>query len=159
MAVLNEGFVWESAPESDRKAFLGGRAEKRLLPSGTRLYKYTQYAMVHPTRGTVTPWWSSIKPLHPSDPGYEKNEQYAQNLNVSGKDYTRARWAVTKQWNSLEKVLHAELLLPVYGFAGRVSAQPLDQDDKARKVLLIGGAWQLWIPNLTAAHIHQISFA
>lgn len=55
----------------------------------------------------------------------------------------------------MTKPLVIELLKTVWGFAGKTSGQLEDED--VGNVYLIGGAYQLWIPNLTISHVKQIA--
>ena len=153
MAVLNAEFDFRIADQDVRKAFLGGYAEKRMLIAGTKLYKHTSYGLIGPD-GKITPWWSSTAPIAADDPGQEGSQARAGNIGASDQEFARARGAVTRQWNAMERVLHAILVQPVYGFAGRCSGQLLDNG--MPNVVLIGGAFQLWIPNLTSSQIVQI---
>jgi hypothetical protein len=56
----------------------------------------------------------------------------------------------------------ANLLLveinPVWGFAGQASGQREFADDRPdlRHVFLIGGAHQVWVPNLTPQSVREI---
>jgi hypothetical protein len=157
MSILNEQLTFESAASDVRRAFLGQRAERRLLFGGFQLYKFTQYALFKPD-GSVTPWWSSVAPLAVGDPGLEGTLERAQKIGANVQQFVRARTAVTNQWNALSGTLRARLVLPVYGFAGRCAGQPFDQDLALANVIYIGGAWQLWIPNLTRKEVNWDRF-
>jgi hypothetical protein len=150
--VLNSGLMLGSAPSDVRAAFTGG-AEPRLLPQGWRVYKYTQHSLVS-SSGRVTPWWSSIEPIDAGDPGLAGSLERAARLGVDPARYGRARAAVTEEWNSMDKLLTASLLVPVYGLVGRCAFQRVS-DNGPSNVVFIGGAWQLWIPNLTRAEIGE----
>ncbi|MGC4084758.1 MAG: hypothetical protein QM736_22255 [Vicinamibacterales bacterium] len=47
----------------------------------------------------------------------------------------------------------------VWGFAGQASGQPQFEEARAdlQHVLLIGGAWQVWVPNLLVPHVTVLS--
>ena len=55
-------------------------------------------------------------------------------------------------------LLVVSLVEDVWGFAGQASGQPEFKEELAdlRNVLLIGGAWQIWIPNLTPRHVSAL---
>jgi hypothetical protein len=153
--ILNQDLEFTAAPPEACRAFLGQWAEKRLLPCGYELYKFTHHPLFRPD-GTVTPWWSSVKPLTADDPGLAGSLQRGQALGVAPPEFARARTAVTRQWNRMSGLLRARLLVPVYGFAGRCASQPFDEDAAFANVVYIGGAWQLWIPSLTAREIAAV---
>jgi len=48
-----------------------------------------------------------------------------------------------------------QLMKDAWGVAGQASGQPEFAKEQAdlQHVFLIGGAWQVWIPNLTAADV------
>ncbi|MFK7767233.1 MAG: hypothetical protein AB8B55_08420 [Mariniblastus sp.] len=142
---LNQELDFKDAADDIKAAFTGRVAKKVMLNSGHQLYKFTQYSLSH--HGKVTPWWSSVKPVSANDTGLELLLQRSSNLGVSPAEFARARNAVTNQWNSMTGLLIAQLKVPVYGFVGGVAHQRLDEGDS--KVVFIGGAVQLWIPNLT----------
>lgn len=152
--VLNANVEFSSASEQDQKAFIERFTVKRLFPAGYELYKFTQYPLAN-SDGAVTRWWSSVAPLDDDDPGFHTSSQRASGLGVSGQQFARARSAVTAQWNAMDGLLRARLLLPVYGFVGRCSHQKFDERPEYANVVYIGGAWQLWIPNLTVKEIAE----
>lgn len=155
MPFLNEDLAIDSIPPDHRAAFIGGRATRRLVPVGTKLYKFTAGPLVGPV-GRVSPWWSSVDPLEAGDPGLAGTLERARRLAARPDDYARARAAVTRQWNALDGLLEVLLLESVYGFAGRCSAQRVDAT-AAPNVVYIGGAYQLYIPNLTARQVMPIA--
>jgi hypothetical protein len=155
MATLNESFDSHNVPNDVRATFIGGQFERRLLLANHEFYKFTQHPLV-PPNGRVTPWWSSVTPLDPDDPGLAGTLERAARLGVSGADFSRARSAVTKQWNSMSGLLIARLIVPAYGFVGRCSHQRYDDDPAFANVLWIGGAWQVWIPNLSSATMVKV---
>jgi len=155
MAILNQGMAFAAAPHEVRRTFVGERAESRLLPSGFELYKFTQYPLFAAS-GTVTPWWSSVVPLSGEDPGLIKTLERAKTLETSPDQFARARTAVTRQWNRMDGLLRVRLVMPVYAFAGRCSGQLVDQSPKLANVVFIGGAWQLWIPNLSRREVTEV---
>jgi hypothetical protein len=124
---------------------------RRLLGINHKLYKFTSHPLFGPG-GKVTPFWSSVEPIAPGDPGWEEGQRRAAHIDASQVDTARARAAVTRQWNSMQGQIRARLCTPVYAFVGQCSGQRIDAESDAN-VFFIGGAWQLWIPNLTSKHI------
>lgn len=152
MPLLNEEIDFQKVAPAVQGAFIGRMAEKRLLAAGTKLYKHTSYSLFG-NGGQISPWWSSVVPLSPADPGLAGSRTRAGNLGVTDVDFARARTAVTRQWNEMGRILQVRLTQPVYGFIGRCSGQRLDEN--ISNVVLIGGAHQLWIPNLTLADVTE----
>jgi hypothetical protein len=147
---------FERAPAMVRNAFLGRRAVECKLDPGFELYKFTHFPLCDPD-GRVTPWWFSVTPLFPTDPGLAGVIKQSNNLGNGPRVYSRARAAVTNQWNHMTNLLKARLLEPIPAFAGRCAGQLVDNEDPGMKnVFFIGGAYQLWIPNLTASQIVEI---
>jgi hypothetical protein len=151
--MLNSSMAFSNLPASVQAAFIGRSAEKRVLSAGTKLYKFTS----HPLLGGpgVTPWWSFVDSVAPPGERLEDMLKRATNLGVDLSRFTRARSAVTMQWNSMSGLLIARLTQPVYGFVGRCAAQPMDEAF-GPSVVWIGGAWQAYIPNLTSAEIERV---
>jgi hypothetical protein len=150
--ILNDTIRFEMAPENVRKAFRRQQATKKLLHSGHQLYKFTGYSLFRPD-GSVTPFWFSVSPITPGDTGLAGLQERSVVLTSEASTTARARGAVTRQWNPMTGLLRARLVAPVYGFIGQCSGQPIDEAPS--NVFFIGGAWQLWIPNLTAQTITQ----
>lgn len=141
-----------------RRAFIGGKPEtKERLLASTKLFKWTQYPLVGP-KG-ITPWWSFVEDRALVNgkkvDGLRQSQIYAQRLGAQDSRYARTRSAVTQQWNQMTKPLVIELMKNVWGFIGKASGQP--EDKQMANVYLIGGAYQVWIPNLTIAHIRQVA--
>ena len=83
-------------------------------------------------------------------------EERAARLGKPHREFARARAAISDQFdNSMSDLLVVTLHEAVWGFAGQASGQPEFRDDQVelRHVILIGGAWQVWIPNLTSRHV------
>ncbi len=152
--LLNESLDFRSVGNDVQQAFLGRRAERRLLEVGHELYKFTQYPLANGDR--ITPWWSSVLPLTAEDTGLQKLIERSDVLGVNPAEFARARNAVTQQWNSMTGLLIARLKMPVYGFVGRVSHQAFDLTKGYENVVYIGGAVQVWIPGLTLQHINRV---
>jgi hypothetical protein len=157
VSILNEHLRFDNAPSDVRRAFRG-RVEKRLLLPGRELYKFTQ-ATISRGPGGVTPWWSSVIPLSAEDPGLEGTLERAERLGVLPEEFMRSRAAVTRQWNTLKNLVRVELKTAIYAFFGQCSAQHVDDgsDPDLANVVFIGGAWQLWIPNLSRSAIEVLT--
>ena len=151
---LNEALQFNNVPPDVKRAFAGGMPQKTLLQPGHRLYKFTEYELFH--NGEATAWWSSVFPMNSADTGLEQLLERAARTGGSPAEFARARNAVTKQWNSMSGLLLAALTSPVYGFVGRVAHQQFDKGSAYCNVVFIGGAIQLWIPNLTAAYVRKL---
>jgi hypothetical protein len=155
---LNEGLEFTSAASNEvQRAFtMRPPVVKILLPAGTRLYKWTEYPLF--TGKGITPWWSPVDSIVLPDgtlmEGFRVYQERAERLEVTHREFSRIRSAVTRQWNTMSRLLWIELTEAVYGFAGSVFGQLEDQG--VDNVFLIGGSYQLWIPNLTAAHVREI---
>lgn len=162
---LNDSYDWDTDTPPDHKdAFLKSFGVHRILiPAGTEFYKLTQYPLVNPKNGGITPWWNylNVARVRLADgrvitvPGFTDMESAAARLHVTGEQFVRARSAVTKQWNTMDGLLRVRLNLDAYGFFGRNAAMPLD-NDLGRKVVFIGGAYQVYIPRLARGDITEI---
>ena len=153
MTILNESLSIESLPPNVRATFIGGRVSKLLLHSGAKLYKFTDRALIQET-GHISPCWSAVEPIAPGDTGLSGLMERAGNLNVLPAEFARARSAITKQWNSMSGLMVVGLQVPAYVFFGRCSAQQIDHSSKAfSNVVYIGGAWQVYVPNLDPSHL------
>lgn len=152
--ILNYDTEFYAAPIKDLRAFIGQQAKKRLFLPGHEFYKFTHRPIFKPD-GTVTLWWSSVKPLAADDPGLAGNLGHAQRLGVPPEEFARARTAVTRQWNRMNGILLVRLLVPAYGFVGRCASQPFDEAADFANVRFIGGAYHVWIPHLTPHAVKQ----
>lgn len=150
---LNQELDFATLESKIRMTFAGNVAHKTLLKAGHELYKFTQQPLIG-DHG-VTPWWSSVEPLSSDDTGLAVLLERSSNLGVTASQFSRACNAVTRQWNSMSGLLVTVIQIPVYAFVGRVAHQRFDEGADYRNVFLIGGATQLWIPNLTPAYIRQ----
>jgi len=168
---LNFNIVWNQMPQNVRNAFVRVPQKVKLGP-GFLLYKFTEFFITN-WEGKITEWWSPVYP-YGIDPGLSARIRLAKQLGVPPADLTRVVAAVKENWNALTHVLEARLLMPVYGFWGQcatqtrkdlrepprpgVTARPVRADmPRVRTSNLPGYAWQFYIPNLTDAHIQQIS--
>ena len=155
--LLNETCRFEAAAPTVKRAFLR-TPEKIQLHARTQLYKWTNRPLLG-NRG-ITPWWSFVEstrlPSGALAEGFRVAEERAARLGKPHREFARARAAISDQFdNSMSDLLVVTLHEAVWGFAGQASGQPEFRDDQVelRHVILIGGAWQVWIPNLTSRHV------
>lgn len=142
MKPLNE--TLNVLPAHLAKEFLG-IPTKQLLPVGAKLCKRVT-AQANFNR--LSEWW-----VLQSE--WELQTQRAAAIAVTPAQMTRAQQAVRTDWQpNLEKTLHAQLMQPVFAWAGRARWQPLNSRDP--KIILIGGGAQVCIPNLTAVHVRVL---
>jgi hypothetical protein len=153
---LNDSLRFEDADRSVREAFTR-TPEKIRLPLGTRLCKWTTPALVDAYR--LSPWWSFVEstrlPSGALAEGFRVSEERAKRLGRSHRDFARVRAAVSEQFgNPMTHLLVISLNEAVWGFVGQAGGQREFKDERVdlRNVLLIGGAWQVWVPNLTRQH-------
>ena len=158
--ILNEDLRFESVGSSVKRAFVRVPEKIRLAP-GQQFYKWTSNPLLG-GRG-ITPWWSFVESTRlPSGviaEGFQVAEQRAARLGKTPRDFARARAAVSGQFgNSMSDLLVVSLNLSAWGFVGQASGQREFADDRAdlRHVFLIGGAWQVWIPNLESRHLSVV---
>ena len=91
--------------------------------------------------------------------GFRVSEERAARLGRTHRDFAKARAAISDRFqNSMTNLLVIQLKEPVWGFAGQASGQRQFAEDQAdlQHVFLIGGAYQIWIPNLTLRHISAL---
>lgn len=159
-SILNEELKWSDVSADVRSKFVGGQATRRLFRAWSdEFYKLSSWSLFKPD-GTVTPWWSSVQPIDGGDPGLQGTLERAERMGVSAAPFVRARAAVTSQasgGNDLTGVLRMKLRVSAYGFFGRCSGQPYSDEPGYSNVLWIGGAYQIWIPNLTSREAAQVS--
>jgi hypothetical protein len=165
-AILNTDFTLEVFNSSltykghtPAQAFIGERArERKLVSAGTVLWKCTQFSLVNLSTGSITEWWCSADDL-------DATLQRCKNLQISLRRYARSRLAVRWEWrNSMDNLLRARILQPVYAFVGSTKWQntqfSVDKEETAlpaNRLALIGGDTQYCIPNLTNSHIAELS--
>ena len=174
MPVLNDSLVFLHEPANVQAAFVGKSARRTLLPAGLELYKFTGYDAVPQRAGAnYSPWWAPVNPLPGTpDPGLDGHVAAAKATGLPMLAYAREVFAVMLGWNSLgvpqsglAKVVRVRLTQPVYGFAGlcqrmrevvpahRVVGRVNVHQSPLHPPTFAGGAYQLYIPNLTAAHL------
>ncbi len=156
MPILNETLTVESLSVDVQRTFIGAQITKKQLSSGILLYKFTDRPLVTPSGG-VSPWWSAVEPIVPGDTGLAELLERANRLGVMPATFARARSAVTKQWNSMENLLIIRLQVAAFGFVGRCSSQRIDNESPhLQNVVFIGGAWQVYLPNLEQQHVVRV---
>lgn len=175
MPALNETYDFNrDAPGYVQAAFVGKSARRFLFPAGTRLYKFTEFDVFPVDRKgqgqvgkAISPWWCAVDGVPGTDdPGLDGLIQAAKAAGMSTGAYAREVLAVMFAWNTLAvsqlgmaKVLRITLTSPAYGFYGKCQRMPNDQSPlhKAQgktRASITGGAYQIWLPNLTAEHFN-----
>jgi hypothetical protein len=158
--ILNEGLRFADVDGTVKRAFLGVPDRILLLPA-VRLYKWSS----HPLLGGagITPWWFFVKTTRlPSGlvaEGFRTSEERATRIGKSHRDFARARAAVSGQFrNTMQNLLVIQMKVQAWGFAGQASGQRefADEETDLQHVYLIGGAYQVWIPNLTPQDIRAL---
>ena len=56
----------------------------------------------------------------------------------------------------MNKPLKIGLNASLFGFVGKAAGQPAFEDPELDNVYLIGGSYQLWIPNLEPRHVREL---
>jgi hypothetical protein len=155
---LNETLRFEAAPVHVVRAFLR-TPEKVKLPARTQLYKWTDRALGEP----VSAWWSVVEskrlPSGATAEGFRVSEERALRLGRSHREFARMRAAISDQFdNPMSNLLVVALQEEVWGFAGQASGQREFKDNavELQNVMLIGGAWQVWVPNLRIRHVAEL---
>lgn len=157
MPSLNADLSFEDAQNHVKRAFLR-TAEKVRIPPRKQLYKWTN----RPLLGThgISPWWSFVEstrlPSGAMAEGFRVAEERAARLGKTHREYARVRAAISDQFeNSMSDLLVVTLNEEVWAFAGQASGQRefKDELEDLRNVILIGGAWQVWVPGLTLRHV------
>ena len=88
--------------------------------------------------------------------GFRTSEERAARLGKSHREFARARAAVSEQFgNTMKNLLVIQINVQVWAFAGQASGQREFADDQVdlKHVYLIGGAHQVWVPNLEPYHV------
>ena len=157
--ILNDELRFDALDEGARRAFLR-LPDKILLRPGTQLYKWTDRALAGPT---ITPWWSFVESTRlPSGivaDGFRVSEERAARLGRPHREFARSRAAISGQFkNNLTNLIVIQLKVPAWGFAGQCSGQPEfdDEHKDLSHVFLIGGAFQVYMPNVALDHVMQL---
>jgi hypothetical protein len=163
---LNESLTFADATRTYNglaDTFVNGTASRTLLPAGFGLFKFSGYGVIGTRAGAgFSPWWTGVETIPGTDhPGLDGVLAQARQSGMPTVEFARKYYAVKSEWNALgigqlgmAKILRGHLTQPVYGFVGRCQRMndekgPVIQDQHKMHVLA-GGAWQIYIPNLTA---------
>jgi hypothetical protein len=164
--ILNENLKFSDAARAYNglaDTFVNGIASRTLLPAGFGLFKFSGYGVM-PTRSGAgfSPWWTGIDAIPGTDhPGLDGVLDLAKKSGLPTVEFARKYYAVKSEWNALgigqlgmAKVLRGQLTQPVVGFVGRCQRMNDERgkvtEDQHKMHVLAGGAWQIFIPNLTA---------
>lgn len=153
---VNDGLRFEDVEPRVKRAFL--RAPERfLLDPHVQLYRWTNRALVE---DRAPAWWSFVistrLPSGAVAEGFRVSEERAMRLRRPHRELARARAAISERFdNSMRELLIVRLNTPVWAFVGQASGQPEFGDTRPEfdNVLLIGGAYQVWAPNLERQHV------
>ena len=159
--ILNEQLRFDDADAAVKRAFLRS-PERVCLRPPDQLYKWTSRPLTN--GGRISPWWSFVRtrrlPNGTLAEGFRVSEERAKRLGKTHRDFTRARAAISGEFeNRMTDLLLIELTQPVWAFAGTASGQRefSQKEIEVQHVYFIGGAHQVWVPNLTVQHLRQIS--
>lgn len=166
MAILNENLTFAEAGRGYTglaDTFINGGARRTLLPAGFGLFKFSGYGVIGTRAGQgFSPWWTGTEGIPGTDhPGLDGVLELAKASGMPTLEFARTYYAVKSEWNQLgsgqlgmAKVLRGVLVQPVYGFVGRCQRMNNEKGpvvaDQHKMHVLAGGAWQIFIPNLTA---------
>jgi hypothetical protein len=145
MAILNETIHWAqfAANPALQKAFRG-TPTKTLIPAGSVLARFiTTESKKKGARGNeiyLSPWWSewstTVGEVHKWS-----------SMGATAREVIRGRFAVTSEFSQeLDSLVLIVMKKPVYAWKGVAR----HQDDDNRKVTYLGGATQLFLPNLAS---------
>ena len=84
---------------------------------------------------------------------FRTSEERVARLGKSHREFARALPAGSEQFcNTMKNMLVIQLKTQIWGFAGQASGQREYAEDQTdlQHVYLIGGAHQVWVPNLTS---------
>ncbi|HEY0264404.1 MAG TPA: hypothetical protein VGC07_07760 [Granulicella sp.] len=170
---LNSSSTLHDLDDSEQRSF-GMRPAPVLieLPSGFQIYKWagTSYKDAHGHRvrstifdrnGFASQYWAPWATMPQYQvPGFSDLRKRYANMNGSvgrPQEFARVRFAVTQEWSEMNSLVKAELRTSVWALLGVCAPQPVtEQSDDPRKVLFIGGNYQLLIPGLRADDIFQL---
>jgi hypothetical protein len=157
---LNDTRAWpnvhpENVSETAKvnQAYIGSKAEKKLLNAGMQLYKFNTRGRGLFYNGNASPWWFPTEPFGNVDVGLEGVLKFANTMGVSSTEYARLIAAVTEEWNAMDVIMKVKLKVPVYGFWGQCTMQA---KTTGSKINLTGRAYQLYIPGLTDEHVSEM---
>jgi hypothetical protein len=158
--VLNENLDVNRLDETVRRAFLRP-PERVLLKTATRLYKWSNRPLVG--EHGISPWWSFVESIRlpggAITEGFRVSEERARRIGRTHREFARSRAAISEQFgNTMARLIVVTLTGEAWALAGQASGQPEFAKARAdlRNVCLIGGAYQVWIPNLTPRHVQEL---
>ena len=128
---LNDENTWEEVGSYDpktnkpsktgayiRDCFKNGTAQKRLLDTSLKLYKFSDGdKLTRPDSNEVSPWWSPYDAWE-WDAGWEERKKLAAQLKVNTRELGRVTSAIKENWSSLSHVLVIHLNNGAYGYFG-----------------------------------------
>ena len=143
MAILNETLEWGNFSTDVHAAFRGTPIKTLVLVNRVLARFITTESKKKATRGNeifLSPWWSewatTVRDVHKWG-----------TMGAPARDVIRARFAVTLQFSQeLDSFVLIVLKQPVYAWKGIVK----HQEDKDQKLTYLGGATQLFLPNLAS---------
>jgi hypothetical protein len=144
MTILNEELEWDDiASDDDRLAFKGA-LQKILLPHEMMLCRFiTTHSKIKDIPGNATfgsPWWTDW------DTAFAEITRWRTAWS-SPRQIIRGRWAIPKRFSrELDSLVQIILTKPVYAWKGIARYQ----DDPIRLITYLGGAEQLFVPNLAS---------
>ena len=178
---LNDENTWEEVGNYDpatnepsktgayvRNCFKSGTAQKRLLDTSLKLYKFNHGdQLTRPPSNKVSPWWSPYDAWE-WDAGWEERKKLAAQLKVNIRELGRVTSAIKEDWSSLSHLLVIHLNNGAYGYFGgfaqmcridEVMASKRDPNIEAKGSTenLPGGGSQFYIPNLTTGYVTLVS--
>lgn len=174
---INDKITWEEVGSYDpatnepsktgayiRDCFKNGTAQKRLLDTSLKLYKFSHHdTLTHPDSNKVSPWWSPYEAWE-WDAGWEARKKLAAQLKVNIRELGRVTSAIKENWSSLSHLLVVNLNQGAYGFfggfagmcridEGKDSKRDPNIEAKGNTTNLPGGGSQFYIPNLTTGNV------
>jgi hypothetical protein len=158
---LNEDYDFANAEEHVRRAFLGTPTRTELR-QGTQLYRFTNGPLSSTPADAVSGWWLPIITMPTAAgmvvDGFRVNEQRATRLNLSHREYLRARAAISEKFdNTMKHLMLVALKASMWAFVGLSAGQRQFKDQRdLRHVYLIGGATQIWIPRLHVRDLQML---
>ena len=161
---------WPALAAQYRRKFTDMVVKRVVLPSGTRLFKFTEWDIWN--GGPPSEWWAlrDAQPILGAE-GYAAFVRRAEQERVPLREFARRRFAVMWNWNGLgsrtsgmARVQFAHLACAVPAFHGRCAPvrQPLAvAGDERPDVVYEGGDHQVHLPcmsnrELQGSAIHMI---
>jgi hypothetical protein len=157
---LNQDLDPNRLEDTVRRAFLR-TPEKVLLKAGERLYRWSGRPLQD--GGRISPWWSFVEsrrlPSGVVADGFRVSEERARRIGSSHRQFAQRRAAISEEFgNAMTNLIVAQLINDAWALAGQASGQPefAKERRELQHVFLIGGACQVWIPNLSARDVQQL---